>query len=193
MGQTLASFMFGLPTGGFVDFNDTYAQQAKVSGAYFQDDWKINPKLTLTVGLRYELGLPTTERFNRTARGFDASSASPIEAEARAKYAQSPIPDIAPADFRVRGGLTFAGVNGEPRGLWNADRNNWSPRIGFAYQLDRRTALRGGFGRFYDLDRQSVNQSGFSRRTLLVPSLNNGQTFLASTAAPFPGGIERPQ
>jgi hypothetical protein len=192
LGQSLASFMFGLPTGGFVDFNDTYAQQAMVHGFYLQDDWKLSPKLTLTLGLRYELGLPTTERFNRTVRGFDAKVASPLEAAARANYARSPIADIDPANFRVPGGLTFAGVNGEQRGLWNSDRNNFSPRFGFAYQLDRRTALRGGFGRFYDLDRQTVNQSGFSRRTQIVPSLNNGVNFLANTANPYPGGIDRP-
>ncbi len=191
-GQSLASFMLGLPTGGFVDFNDSYAQQAIVNGAYLQDDWKIHSKLTLTLGMRYEIGIPTTERFNRTVRGFDATTASPIEAQARANYGRAPLSDIAAADFRVKGGLTFAGVNGEPRGLWNADRSNISPRIGVAYQLDRKTAIRGGFGRFYDLDRQTVNQAGFSRRTLLNPSLNNGQTFLATTAAPYPSGIDRP-
>lgn len=192
MGQTFASFLLGIPTAGFVDYNDSYAQQALASGAYIQDDWKVNPKLTITFGLRYEVGLPTTERFNRSVRGFDFITASPIEAQVRAKYAQSPVADIAAADFRVRGGLTFAGVNGEPRGLWNAQKSNWAPRAGAAWQLDRRTALRGGFGRFYDLDRQSVNQSGFSRRTLLTASLNNGQDFLASTAVPYPNGIDRP-
>lgn len=192
-GQSLASFLLGLPTGGYLDFNDTYAQQALVSGGYLQDDWKINPKLTITLGLRYELGLPTTERFNRTVRGFDTAVSSPLEAAAKANYARAPIPEVSAANFRVPGGLTFAGVNGEPRGLWNADRNNFSPRFGFAYQLDRRTALRGGFGRFYDLDRQTVNQSGFSRRTQIVPSTNNGVTFLANTANPYPGGIDRPQ
>ena len=192
LGQPLASFLLGQPTGGYLDFNDTYAQQAIVSGGYLQDDWKITRRFTLTLGLRYEIGRPTTERFNRTVRGFDANAASPVEAAAKANYARAPISDISAADFRVRGGLTFAGANGESRGLWNADRNNFSPRIGFAHQLDSRTALRGGFGRFYDLDRQNVNQSGFSRRTLLVPSLNNGQSFLASTATPYPGGIDRP-
>ncbi len=192
MGQTMASFLLGHPTGGFVDYNDSYAQQILVSGAYFQDDWKLSPKLTLTLGIRYELAMPTTERFNRTVRGFDFSSPSPIEGQVRARYAQSPIPEIIPANFRVRGGLTFAGANGEPRGLWNADRNNWSPRIGVAYQLNTKTALRAGFGRFFDLDRQTVNQAGFSRRTLLVPSLNNGQTFVAGTASPYPSGIDRP-
>ncbi len=192
LGQPLASFLLGLPTAGFLDFNDTYAQQAIVSGGYLQDDWKISPKLTLTLGLRYEVGRPTTERFNRTVRGFDANVISPLQAEAQANYARSPIPEVTPANFKVNGGLTFAGVNGQPRSLWNADRNNISPRFGFAYQLDRRTAIRGGFGRFYDLDRQTVNQSGFSRRTLIVPSLNNGQNFLATTAAPYPNGIDRP-
>ena len=192
MGQSLAGYLFGLPTGGYIDFNDNYAQQALVHGLYFQDDWKISPRFTLTLGVRYELGLATTERFNRTVRGFAADAASPLDAAARAAYARNPLSDLAPADFRVRGGLTFAGADGQPRGLWTPDRNNFSPRIGFAYQLNRKTALRGGFGRFFDLDRQTVNQSGFSRRTQLVTSVDNGLTFAANTANPYPAGIQRP-
>ncbi len=192
MGQSMAAFLLGLPGGGFIDYTDSYAQQALVSGLYLQDDWKVSSKLTVTLGLRYELGLPTTERFNRTVRGFDFATASPLDAAARANYARNPLPELPANDFRVRGGLTFAGNGGQPRGLWNADRNNLSPRIGAAYQLDPKTALRGGFGRFYDLDRQTVNQSGFSRRTQLVSSFDNGVSFTANNVTPYPAGIDRP-
>ena len=192
MGQGLASFLLGLPTSGYIDFNDSFAQQANVPSFYVQDAWKITSKLTFSVGARYELDLPLTERFNRTVRGFDAVTALPIEATVQSNYARNPIPDVPIGQFRVRGGLTFAGVGGQPRTLWNANTTNLAPRVGLAYQLNVRTVVRAGYGLFYDLDRQSVNQTGFSRQTALVPSLDNGLTFVASTADPFPDGWERP-
>ncbi len=192
MGQGLASFLLGLPTGGYIDFNDSFAQQAAVPSFYIQDDWKVTSSLTLNIGLRYEIDLPLTERFNRTVRGFDASTPLPIEATVRSNYANKPIPEVPVEQFRVRGGLTFAGVAGQPRTLWNANLTNLAPRVGLAYRINLRTVVRAGYGFFYDLDRQSVNQIGFSRRTNLVPTLDNGLTFIASTADPFPTGWERP-
>ncbi len=192
IGQGLAAFLLGLPTGGSIVFNDSYAQQAQVPSFYVQDDWKATSRLTVSLGLRYELGLPLTERYNRSVRGFDSSTSLPIESAVKAAYAASPISEV-PADrFLVRGGLTFAGVNGEPRGLWNAGKKDFAPRIGLAYQLNVRTALRAGYGFFYDLNRQTVNQTGFSRTTSLVPTIDNGLTFIASTADPFPNGWDRP-
>ena len=57
------------------------------------------PRLTLSIGLRYEIELPTTERFNRTARGFDFTTPSPIQADAKKAYAAKPDQALAPADF----------------------------------------------------------------------------------------------
>jgi len=195
MGQSLASFLLGLPTSGSIPINDSFAEQSKDWSLYFQDDWKITSKLTVNLGLRYELELPITERFNRSIRGFDFNASSPIEAQAKANYALNPIPQIPPDQFRVRGGLTFAGVNGMPRGLWDADKNNLMPRVGFAYSMNPRTVVRGGYGVFFDLQgvmRQHVNQTGFSRSTDFVASLDNGQTFIANLANPFPEGFDRP-
>ncbi len=192
MGQSLASFLLGLPTGGSIIVTDSFAQQAIVPSFYVQDDWKVTSRLTLNLGLRYELDLPLTERFNRSVRGFDALTPLPIEAAVRANYARNPIPEVPADQFRVRGGLTFAGVGGEPRTLWKAHTRNFAPRAGLAYRLNPRTVARAGYGFFYDLDRQSVIQIGFSETTQLVPSLDRGLTFIASTADPFPDGWKRP-
>ncbi len=195
MGQSLASFLLGLPTGGGIDVTDSYAEQSKVGALYFHDDWKVTSKLTLSLGLRYEWETPVTERFNRSVRGFDFSAASPIQDAARANYAQRPIPEIPPSEFRVVGGLTFASLGGQPRELWSPDRNNWMPRFGFAYQMDSKTVWRGGYGIFYELlglTRQQVNQTGFSRNTALVPSIDNGLSFAATLTNPFPDGLARP-
>lgn len=195
IGQGLASFLVGLPTGGSMAVNDTSAQQSTVWSLYLQDDWKVTAKLTLNLGIRYEYETPITERFNRSVRGFDFETPIPIEAAVRANYASNPIPQVPVSQFRAVGGLQFANVNGQPRTLWNADKNNFLPRIGFAYALGSTMAIRGGYGIFFDqlgLSRRRINATGFSRSTDLVPSLDNGQTFSASIANPFPGGFDLP-
>jgi hypothetical protein len=191
-GQGLASFLLGLPSSGSIDYNDTYAQQAIVPSLFVQDDWKITSRLTLTLGVRNEMNGATTERFNRTVRGFDGVTALPIQSTVQASYAASPITEVAASQFLVRGGLTFAGINGQPRSLWNSDNVNLAPRVGLAYRLDSRTALRAGYGVFSDLERQTVNQTGFSQTTTLVPSIDNGLTFISSTGNPFPTGWAKP-
>lgn len=192
IGQGLASFLLGLPTGGQIAQNTSRAQQSGYMAAFLQDDWKVSRNLTLNLGLRYEVEWPTTERYNRSNRGFDFSTASPIQAQAQANYAASPIPEIPASNFRVIGGLLFAGVNGVPRGLWNTDKNNFNPRFGLAYRLRDKTVLRGGYGIFFDslgVDRYQVLQQGFNQSTTLVPSLDRGLTFRATLSNPFPDGI----
>lgn len=196
MGQGLAAFLLGLPSGGGVDRNATFAEQSTVWSLYFQDDWKLTRKLTLNVGVRWELEGPTTERYNRSVRGFDFNSANPLDAQVRANYAQSPIMEIPADQFRVIGGLTFPGVNGQPRALFSRDWNNLMPRIGFAYQLDQKTVLRGGYGVYFGplgIQRNDVIQSGFSQTTSLVPSVDNGLNFIATLDNPFPGALLQPR
>ncbi len=195
IGQGLASLLYGLPTGGFVERRDSYSEQSTAWSFYVQDDWKLTRRLTVNVGVRYEIEGPLTERFNRTVRGLDFDAALPIEAQVRANYARNSTAEVPPEQFRVRGGLTFAGVNGLPRTLWERDANNFMPRIGLAYQLSPRTVLRAGYGVFFSFlgtRRGDVVQSGFSQRTSLVPSLDNGLTFRATLANPFPDGIQEP-
>jgi hypothetical protein len=187
-GQGLAALLLGRPTGGNLPILASRAATAKYHSFFFQDDWKITSRLTLNLGLRYELDLGSNERFNRLIRDFDVNAASPVEAQIRANYAANPIPEIAPANFRVRGGLLFA--DQDNRASFKSDRNNWQPRFGAAYQLNSKTAIRGGWGMFmvpFVLD--GLNQNGFNRNTPLVPSPDFGLTFSASLANPFPTGI----
>jgi hypothetical protein len=195
IGQGLASLLLGIPTGGRVDINASRAEQSTFYAFFVQDDWRLSQRLTVNLGLRWEIESPVTERFNRSLLDFDFAAASPVEAAARANYVKSPIPEIAPANFNLRGGLTFAGLNGRPRQLWDPDRNNVAPRIGLSWQVRPLTVLRAGYGIFYGLlgvDRQHVNQSGFSQATNLIPSLDNGLTFRATLANPFPDGLGVP-
>jgi hypothetical protein len=191
IGQQQASFMLGVPTGGLLDRNASRSNQVMYHAFFLHDDWKISDRLTLNLGLRYEYEGALEERYNRNTRGFDLATSNPIEARARAAYAASPIPEIAPNNFKVLGGLTFA--DSSNRAVWNADKNNFQPRVGLAYRLLKNTVLRGGWGIYaVPFIIAGVNQSGFSQATNIVPTLDGGLTFVANLTNPFPSGIEEP-
>ncbi len=202
IGQGLASFLLGIPSSGTVVMNTSYAYHSTFYSAFLQDDWKVSSKLTLNLGIRYEYETSPVERFNRTVRGFDQSTANPLEAQVQAAYAKSPIPEIPLSQFHVTGGLTYAGVNGQPSALWTSDKNNVAPRAGVAYQIFAKTVLRGGFGVFYmpkavdhigsAADRTAVNQTGYSQSTSMTVTTDNGQHFIASLRNPFPSGVLLP-
>ncbi len=197
---SFASFLMGLPstTNSYVSRLADYAEQSTTWGLFVQDDWKFNQKLTLNLGLRYEIEGALTERYNKSVRGFDYSYVQPVEAAVRANYVpnSSPlVPAIPVSDFRVRGGLTFAGVGGQPRGLYETPKKNFMPRFNFAYKLTDRIVVRGGYGIFFGFlgqRRGDVIQSGFSQTTNFVPTTNNGLDFIATLSNPFPNGIQEP-
>jgi hypothetical protein len=193
IGQGMASMLFGIASGGTINNNASSAQESSYWGLFLQDDWRITPKLTVNIGLRYEYEKPVSERYNRTIRGFDFTTPNPVSQQALANYARAPIPQVPVSSFRTLGGLLFAGVGGQPSGIWTADGNNFAPRIGLAYQLTKETVLRAGYGIFYDVlgvDRNDVNQGGFNQPTNLIPTLNNGQTYVATLSNPFPNGVD---
>jgi carboxypeptidase family protein len=195
IGQGMASLLYGLPTGGNFPIAANYAEQVSVFSSYFQDDWRVSRKLTLSWGLRYELPRPMKERFNRSVKGFDFDAPSPIEAAVRANYAANPIPQVPIDQFRVRGGLTYPGVNGLSNSLWDANQKNLMPRISFAYSITPETVFRGGYGIYFEpvgVPNDNVIQTGFSQTTNLNPSLDNGLHFIASLANPFPNGFLLP-
>jgi hypothetical protein len=95
----------------------------------------------------------------------------------------------------VNGGLVFAGVNGQPKGLYDALSHEFSPRIGLAYSMDQRTVVRAGYGIFFGqvgITTQPLFQEGYSATTNLIPTLDNGLTFIANLYNPFPSGIAPP-
>ncbi|MGH8246798.1 MAG: hypothetical protein ACREUU_10235, partial [Gammaproteobacteria bacterium] len=80
-------------------------------------------------------------------------------------YANNPTPELDPSQFRVRGGTVFPGLSGASRHSYQPELM-WMPRAAFAYQLNPRTVMRGGYGRFFDtlnVLNRAPNQTGFSR------------------------------
>ena len=85
LGQSFASFLLGLPSGGSVVRAASYDEQSTTWGFYVQDDWRVGSRLTLNLGLRYEIETPLTERNNASVRGFDAAAPQPMEAAVQSR------------------------------------------------------------------------------------------------------------
>jgi len=156
----------GLLTGSpFGDFLDGVADASVIGSgtnslhnrandfsAFFQDDWKVTPRLTLNLGLRYDYFGPTTETDGHFV-GFDPSKAvtTPVPAAA-CLFGLSPCGSIVTGGFVQAGNGNLPGFPKGSNGLVNPNYKNFGPRIGFAYELTDKgdIVLRGGYGIFYD-------------------------------------------
>ena len=193
LGQDLAAFMLGMPTGGGFDINSFRTNQSKYLAVFVQDDWRVKTNLTLNLGIRFEHDFPGTERFNRSLSGFDLTTPNPIAAQAMAAYAQHPDPALPVGQFKVPGGPLFAGPSNP--NIYNPQSKMFSPRFGFAWTpKGGKTVIRGGTGVFmFPLGSASyVNQPGFSQSTSVVPTLNSYLTPSATLSSPFPDGFQHP-
>ncbi|MBY0504820.1 MAG: carboxypeptidase-like regulatory domain-containing protein [Bryobacteraceae bacterium] len=195
LGGEITTFLLGIP-GGSMARVASYAEQDKYMGLFFQDDWKLTKKLTVNAGLRWDLESGITERFDRSVYAFNTTTPTPIASAAVARYAAgTQIPELPASQFKVNGGLTFANTGGNPRNYWNARYTNFQPRIGLAYQLDAKTVFRAGYGIFtapIGVYFTNTIQTGFSQTTPIQATLDNGLTYIARTANPFPNGLLQP-
>ena len=178
LGLEWAAFMLGTPSSVSIDTNDSYNLVNPYYASYVQDDWRVNTRLTVNVGVRYEYEGGFVERANRgVGGGFDFGALLPISAAAEAAYRANPMPGL--ASIEVRGGNNYLGANGAPRTLSDG-QHSWMPRLGAVYKLNDRTVVRGGYGSFYDTNNvlnDGLNQFGYSRGTSTIITNDNGLTF----------------
>lgn len=176
-GNSFASFMLGaLHQGGFsVPFSGML--RFPYHAVFAQDDWKITPKLTMNIGLRYELNMGAYEKHDRMSN-FDPT-----------------VPN--PAANNYPGALVFLGSGPGRTGnrhLWN-NASGWGPRFGLAYQITQKTVVRGGFGIFYGSEKApglTPSSTGFSSSPTwtsvdqgITPAFYWDQGFPAWQAPPF--------
>jgi hypothetical protein len=132
-GNDFADFLTGQPIDYFQAPKAATNARTKFSYGFAQDEWRVKKNLTLTLGVRYEYSTPKLDTHGDT---FDL-----IPGQQSTVFPNAPV------------GLVFPGDKGAPRGVNFPDKNNWAPRIGFAWDPSGRgkTSLRGGFGIFYDV------------------------------------------
>lgn len=178
-GYAFASFLLGYPASASVTPAPALANQTKYFGGYIQDTFKATSRLTLNLGLRWEMETPRTDRFNQLTN-FDYNSTPPLNAPG----------------LNLKGVLTFVGVDGLPRTNTKFDGNNFAPRLGFAYQATPKTVLRGGAGIFYasvtgiGSGIAAFGLSGFTAQSTMVTSLD-GFTPYHTLSNPYPEGLNK--
>jgi hypothetical protein len=158
-GNELATFLLGYPWTAAVDRNIDPAFTHFYYVGFLQDDWKVTSRLTINLGLRWDYESPATERYDRMVRGLDFDAASPLAS-------RTPGLDL-------RGAVLFADVNGQPRGSFTSDKNNFAPRIGAAYRLGDKWVLRGGYGLYYLGQGATGTNQGYSQRTNAITTVDN--------------------
>jgi hypothetical protein len=191
-GNPFASLLFGYPdNGSSLNIFPAVANKSKDTGLYIQDDWKVNPKLTLNLGLRYEWSTPYTERSNRlNFSDFTGNSGMNIDLSSGDPTLQA----LGLGPKNLIGTTLFP--NTAHRRSVPVDRNNWGPRLGFAYQLDQNTVVRGGAGVYYGMSVATNFQypgTAFRKTATMFFTLNNFDTRAATLADPFHGGVTGPQ
>lgn len=150
-GDALASFLLGIPTSaGRRNVIET-EHGGWVDGFYAMDQWKVTSKLSVNLGLRYDLTLTPIYGDNKNANNFvgdmNFNNGTYILARSAPSCAQT---NAAPC---IPNGTLPAHVIVTPLGgtaIYHTDKYNIQPRVGFAYQLLPNTVLRAGYGRFYD-------------------------------------------
>jgi hypothetical protein len=177
-GNSFAGLLIGYGDSGSINVTQSVADKSKETGFYVQDDWRVNPKLTLNLGIRYEWSTPYTERRNNSQF----------------------------SDFTGDSGIGVAGVSGNLVGTTifasnqkrsiPTDWNNVAPRLGFAYLANDKLVIRGGAGVYYGMSVATNFQYPGTAFTSSPQAFFTKDGYLSRYATlenPFPTGIEAPQ
>ena len=180
-GSSIAEMVLGYPSSGnaVVAANGEYG--LTYYSAYIQDDFRVNDKFTINYGVRFELEQGITEKEDRFTVGFDQNVVNPI----------SSLVTI-PGRGDIRGGLLYAGVDGNPTEQGNLADVYVAPRVGMVYSLNDSTVVRGGYGIFYapwNYTNRAYGRRGFNQTTSLQQDRLIPITELDN---PFPNGLLQP-
>ena len=169
LGNDTAEYMIGWPSSANFSQGQYYPTGKEIFSAFFQDDWKISPRLSLNLGLRYE---PYFFGYTKQVPGS-------IGTILFKPFVQSTVYPTWPVGYLTYGDPDYIGKSGIEN-----DNNNWAPRVGFAYRLnDTGTrVLRGAYGLFFN-DACPLNETGALARSV-YPFIHNYSTTYESR---YPG------
>jgi outer membrane receptor protein involved in Fe transport len=200
-GDPMASFMMGQLTqgdagnggGSYYEIQFRPATTNYQYGFFAQDNWKVNPKLTLNLGLRYDVTLPRTDRYNRQ-NSFDTTVANPLNG---GSLTYNDAVTSQPVTIPLNGGEVF--VTSGQRTNYLTDWSNIQPRFGLAYQFTPQMVVRGGYGIYYGQSRSGVTGvvpyggQGFNQYTNVVTTFQSDRaTPYLHLSNPFPSGLIQP-
>jgi TonB dependent receptor len=191
-GDPMASFLMGQTGSGSYEIQFRPATENFQYGAFVQDNWKATPKLTLNLGLRYDVTLPRTDRLNRQDY-FDPNVKSPLNGGSISYTDQF----NGPTTLQLHGGEVFDTSN--QRTNYVTDWSDIQPRFGFAYQFAPKMVVRGGYGIYYGQSRSGVTgvvpygSQGFNEYTNMITTYqNDGATPYLHLSNPYPNGLNQP-
>jgi hypothetical protein len=176
-GNAFASFLLGAPDGGSVPVNVFPHMQWTFVAPWIQDDWRVSNRLTLNFGFRWDFNSPVSEEQDRLNYAFDTTLINPVSAL---------------VGQQVLGGVRFAGVDGNPERPWKYDKDNYQVRVGGAFQINDKTVLRAGYGKYFLNPTAESFLNGFSQSTPIITSTDGGRTPTYALANPWPDGILEP-
>jgi len=205
-GGDLADFLFGLPGAGEYDLNARADYRSYYIGSFVQDDWHVNNRLTLNMGLRFDIDTPFGDKFGRTVSGFNPTAVNSASTAAATAFAAAPNAIVQAGGFNTLGGLTYPSSSGGAP--YQTNSGFLSPRFGFSFTppgFHDKTVIRGGFGIFVQPETLASlaatgsysstalsNQEGFSASTTYLATSNNYLTSANTLSNPFPSGFAQP-
>ncbi|MFB3920557.1 MAG: carboxypeptidase regulatory-like domain-containing protein [Terriglobia bacterium] len=194
-GDALASFLTGTGSGnqwGEYEIASHFSTQNFRWGGFVQDNWRATDKLTVNIGLRYDLEIPRTERYNRGAN-LDPTLSIPIQPAAvdpdTWPSILGPVPDVT----NPTGGVVF--LSDKQRRIVDTHFNNFGPRLSLAYRFLPSTVFRAGYGLFYMPTEFGTSGAGLGGTDGFMQVTNWNQTLPGKPTVPwgrqsdpFPGG-----
>lgn len=207
-GYSIASLLLGLPQSGNITNDPKFITSSQYWAFYGQDDWKITPKLTMNVGLRYDWEVPRVEQHNQMSF-WDPTAPSPLQAYgSQITSAVSAAGETCPYCGNLHGAMTIVGRPGAMYGRRQGpvQKADFGPRLGLAYNPKPSIVVRAGAGVVYQPSALQASgtsggsgDDGFDVTTNYNPTFNNATSLpvatlyspdplLAAAQNPFPTG-----